>query len=125
MGKLAVVGLKYIHGKPLADAEVAWLIQEVTALRWRVGDLEGSGGVGNHKPKGHVVELTEFGYKVEHTPFCGGVATCPLHYRLTTEYQDSDGFERLDDGLYWVEPAWDGTLVWQRYRRGEPTTPVD
>lgn len=112
MGTLAVIALRFVHNGSVTREDTAWLIRNLVAARRELSGYEDH--LGNEvTDETHLVELTEFGYRVDHSSTCGGVPGCPIHYRLTTEYQDTDGFEALDDGVYLVWQAWDGSLMWE------------
>lgn len=122
MGKLAVVAFRFVRDGSVTREDTAWLIKSLRVAQRRLARLEDN--LGNDvTEERHAVELTEYGFRVEHTRTCGGVPVCPIHYRLTTEYQDTDGFEALENGLYLVGQAWDGTLVWER--KGETDGQAD
>ncbi len=106
MGRLAVIGLKYVHGKPITDADVAWLIHQLQDARQDIEQYEQALG-----QRGHVIELTDIGWGIEHTVDCraGGILNCPIHLHMEREFERTE-FEDMDDGRYFVELSHDGKL---------------
>ena len=76
-----MIGKKFIDGKTLTDQDLVWLIHELQDAYHYLDYYDQN--LGNW---GHIVELTEIGWGVEHTPGCGGVPNRnTLHMRMERE----------------------------------------
>jgi CTP-dependent riboflavin kinase len=113
MGRLARIALELIHfeGKTewvVSNDDAGWLIETLNDARRTIRDYEDALG-----QKGHVIELTEFGWAIEHTVECraGGILNCPIHMKVTTHIEDfGPPVAGLDDGRYFVTLEQDGSM---------------